>query len=102
MTRVIQQLLEIRAAIRHNLETPWPEGRDSTAERQELMRGLGELIQQELSAQEELGSQFGASIAITERMRSLVTDMRNEGLDVSDVLSRIDQILQHEAWRRYQ
>jgi hypothetical protein len=102
MARVVQQLLEIRAVIRHNLETPWPEGQDSTAKRRELMRGLGALFQQDLSAQEELGSQFGAGIAITERMRSVVKDMRNEGVDVSDVLSRIDQILLHEAWRRHQ
>lgn len=94
---VSQQLLEIRAVIRHDLETPWPEGRSSTAERQERVKHLAELLLQDLSAQEEVGSQFEAGLAITARLRSVVRHLRNQGLDVSDVLTRLDQILPHEA-----
>ena len=97
MRRVSQQLLQLRVVIRDRLEIPWPEARSSPAVWQECVKHLGELILQDLSAQEELGSQIEAGLAITVALRSVLMDMRNQGLDMSEVLARLDQILPHEA-----
>ena len=97
IVHVSQQVLQTRAAIRHDLETSWSEGQGSTAERQAGVRHLGELILQDLSAQEELASQIEAGLAITARLRSVLVDIQDQGLGVSDVLTRLDQILPREA-----
>ena len=97
IAHVTQQLLEIRARIRRDLETPWPEGESSTVEWQARVNHVDELLLQDVSAQEELASQFEAGLAITATLRSVLMDMGRKGLDVSDVLSRLDQILPHEA-----
>lgn len=95
--RVSQQLLQLRVEIRDRLENPWPEARSSPAGWQERVKHLGELILQDVSAQEELGSQIEAGLAITVALRSVLIDMRNQRLDVSEVLARLDQILPHGA-----
>lgn len=61
------------------------------------MKHLGELLLQDVSAQEELGSQFEAGLASTATLRSVLTDMGRQGLDVSDLLTGLDQVLPHEV-----
>ena len=97
IAHVSQQLLEIRARIRRDLETPWLEEQGSIADLQARVKCLSELIVQDVSTQEELGSQVEAGLAITATLRSVLMDMGRQGLDVSDLLTRLDQILPREA-----
>lgn len=92
-----QQLFEIRGVIRRDLEPSCPEGQSSTVEWQAQLKHLDELLLQDVSIQEELGSQIEAGLAITVTLQSVLMDMHGQGLDVSDLLTRIDQILPREA-----
>ena len=97
LARVSQQLLEIRARTRRDLEVPWPKGEGSTVGWQARVKHLGELLLQDVDTQEELGSQVEAGLAITATLRSVLMEMHRQGLDVSDLLTRLDQILPREG-----